>query len=578
MISGKFNMSAVCVPGMGLALAFAALGANPALSQALTDTARDAAEQRRAQERETQQRERLTPETDVQLPLPAQAADTALPTNEAPCFAIHRVSLRGDEADHFGWLLDHLDGPNGRDAPLGKCLGAGGVGVVIQRAHNALLERGYVTSRVLAEPQDLSGGALALTVVPGRIRQIRFAEPVSDRATAWNAVPARSGDILNLRDIEQALENFKRVPSAEADIEIVPADAPGHSDLVIRWTQQLPFRLNLGVDDSGSRGTGKYQGSITLSHDHWWTLNDLFYLSLNRDLGGGDAGGRGTRGATVHYSLPLGYDLLAFTASRSRYFQTVAGFSQDYVYGGTSQTQELRWSRLVHRDAKRKTTLHLRAFARQSRNFIDDTEVEVQRRRVGGWEFGVGHRMFPGAGTLDLNLAYRRGTGAFGSLPAPEEGFGEGTSRFVLTALDAELQWPFAVGQQTWRYRGQWRAQAHHTPLTPQDRFAIGGRYTVRGFDGESSLSAERGWLWRNEVSTALGRTGQALFIGLDHGQVDGPSSAWLVGKRLTGAVIGLRGGAGPLQYELFTGWPLHKPDGFRTAHMTAGFWISASF
>jgi hemolysin activation/secretion protein len=42
--------------------------------------------------------------------------------------------------------------------------------------------------------------------------------------------------------------------------------------------------------------------------------------------------------------------------------------------------------------------------------------------------------------------------------------------------------------------------------------------------------------------------------------------------------VIGLRGGMGPLQYELFTGWPLHKPEGFRTARTTAGFWISASF
>jgi hemolysin activation/secretion protein len=561
-----------------VALAIAALSSIPALGQPLSDAERDAAEQRKAQEREAQQRRRLTPETDVRLPVPARAADSALPVGETPCFTIRELNLRGAESARFGWLLDHLNGPDSQDTPLGLCLGANGVSAVVQRANHAVLERGYVTTRVLTEPQDLSGGALALTVVPGRIRRIRFADVASERATAWNAVPARPGDILNLRDIEQALENFKRVPTAEADIEIVPADAPGHSDLVIRWTQDLPLRLSLGVDDSGSRRTGKYQGSVTLSHDHWWTLNDLFYVSLNRDLGGGDGSGSGTHGATVHYSLPVGYDLLAFTASRSRYFQTVTGLSQDYVYGGSSQTQELRWSRLVHRDSKRKTTLHLRAFARQSRNFIDDTEVEVQRRRVGGWEFGAAHRALAGASTLDLNMAYRRGTGAFGSLHAPEERFGEGTSRFALTVIDAELQWPFAIGQHTWRYRGQWRAQAHHTPLTPQDRFAIGGRYTVRGFDGESSLSAERGWLWRNEVSTPLGRSGQVVFIGLDHGQVGGPSSEWLVGKRLTGAVIGLRGAAGLLQYELFAGSPLHKPDGFRTAHMTAGFWVSASF
>ena len=30
--------------------------------------------------------------------------------------------------------------------------------------------------------------------------------------------------------------------------------------------------------------------------------------------------------------------------------------------------------------------------------------------------------------------------------------------------------------------------------------FSIGGRYTVRGFDGEASLMGERGWLLRNDI------------------------------------------------------------------------------
>ncbi|KAB8045943.1 ShlB/FhaC/HecB family hemolysin secretion/activation protein, partial [Janthinobacterium sp. FT14W] len=79
------------------------------------------------------------------------------------------------------------------------------------------------------------------------------------RATWWNAVPARPGDLLNVRDTEQALENFKRVPTAEADIQIMPAEGgnakPGESDLQIQWKQGLPFRLALGLDDGGSRST-----------------------------------------------------------------------------------------------------------------------------------------------------------------------------------------------------------------------------------------------------------------------------------------------------------------------------------
>src|SRR5690606_29990637 len=137
---------------------------------------------------------------------------------------------------------------------------------------------------------------------------------------------------------------------------------------------------------------GKYQGGLTLSYDNWWTLNDLFYISINHDLGGGDQGARGTRGGVMHYSVPFGYWMLSTTATRNRYFQSIAGLTQTYVYSGTSASNDLKLSRVIYRDAQRKTTVALRAYIKESDNFIDDTEVEAQRRRTAGWEVSVGHR------------------------------------------------------------------------------------------------------------------------------------------------------------------------------------------
>ena len=537
------------------------------------------AQQRRALEREAEQQRRLQPRPDVRLPTATAPAEGRLPKDEAPCFVIRRVALsnvQGGPLSPFDWLAAELAGPDGSDPPQGRCLGARGVAQLIERAQHALVARGFVTTRVFAPPQDLSGGDLALQVLPGRIRAIRFAEPISARATALNALPMGPGDVLNLRDIEQALENFKRVPTADASIEIVPAegeqDGPGLSDLVITWRQDQRFRVSLGLDDGGSRATGRYLTGLTVSHDHALTLNDLFYVTLQRDLGGGKAGWRGTRGATAHYSLPLGYWLLGFNAGRQRYYQTTTGPWQNVVYSGWSQHQDIGVSRLVHRDAISKTTLSFKAFARQSNNYVEDLELPGQQRRVGGWELGIGHRAYLGDAVLDLNLAYKRGTGAFGSRPALEEARGEGTSRLQLTSIGAGLQRPFDLAGRPWRYSGNLRAQFHHTPLTPQDRFAIGGRYTVRGFDGELSLSGDSGWLVRNEISTALGQSGASIYAGLDHGEVRGPSSAFLIGRRLTGAVLGLRGSVGRTQYEFFVGTPVRKPQGFRTSNTTAGF------
>ncbi|MBC3383640.1 ShlB/FhaC/HecB family hemolysin secretion/activation protein [Pseudomonas sp. SWRI179] len=535
----------------------------------------------RQQERERVLREQLESRPDVRLQAtPVDEGVERLPAKESPCFAINDIRLIGEASEQFQWALRAA---NPKDDPaIGRCLGGGGINLTMKRMQNAIIEAGYVTTRVLAEAQDLNSGVLVLTLVPGRIREIRFEEGTSSRANAWNAMPASPGDLLNLRDIEQALENFKRVPTAEADIKIAPARAadakPGESDVVIAWSQRFPARVSLSVDNSGSKTTGKYQGNVSLSLDNLLSLNDLFYASVNHDLGGGESGHRGSDGSTLHYSLPFGYWQLGFTSSEYNYEQSVAGANQTYQYRGESRNNEVRLSRLLYRDAVRKTTAWGSLWTRSSENFIDDTEVGNQKRRMAGWQLGLDHREFIGASILDLGVAYRRGTGAHDALRAPEEDFDAGTSRSQIITADAQLQVPFQVGDQRLRYIGGWRAQWNRTPLVPQDRFSIGGRYSVRGFDGENILSADRGWTLRNEIGLSLGQTGQELYTGIDYGEVSGQASEFLIGQRLAGAVVGIRGGYKGLSYDWSVGTPLKKPDGFETANVTSAFTVIWSF
>lgn len=534
-----------------------------------------AQEFQRRQERDRILREQQERVPDVRLALPETDGVRRLPEVESPCFYIHRIVLV-DESQSFGWATQAADIPG--DEVQGRCLGSQGINIVMQRIQNAIVARGYVTTRVLAAGQDLRNGELVLTVVPGRIRAIRFTDGSSARAYAGNALPTRPGDLLNLRDIEQALENFKRVPSVEADIQIVPADLPGESDLLIAWRQGFPLRVSLSANDGGARSTGRYQGSFTVSGDHLLALNDLFYASLGHDLGGGKSGERGTQGHTLHYSLPWKYWNFGMTQSVNRYHQSVAGASQNYRYSGTSENYEIKLAKLLRRDANSKTTGSLRAYLTKSSNFIDDTEVDVQRRRMSGWEAALAHRVFIGGATLDASLAYRHGNGAFSARPAPEEKFDEGTAHPQIISTETVLNLPFRAGGQRLHYNGTWKAQWNRTPLVPQDRFSIGGRYTVRGFDGESSLMAERGWLLRNDLGWMFGNSGQEAYVGIDHGRVGGPSSDLLVGKRLRGAVLGLKGAYKGGSWDIFSGFPIKKPDGFRTAHMLFGFNMSWTY
>ena len=531
----------------------------------------------RSREREKQLRDEMERQADVRLPR-EEGPDARLPSDESPCFPIERIVFAAG-ADEFLWALSAADPPG--DVATGRCLGSQGINRVMARIQNAIIARGFTTTRVLAEPQDLKTGTLTLKVIPGRIHAIRFSADSDSRANAWNAFPAKPGDLLNLRDIEQALENFKRVPTAEADIQIEPAELPGESDIVITWKQSRPFRITLSANDGGGKTTGKYQGTATLSGDNLLTLNDLFYVSYNHDLGGAEHGENGTDGHTYHYSLPFGYWLLSLTSSDSAYRQAVAGINQTYLYSGKSANHEIKLTRTVYRDATQKTALSLRGYLNTSHNFIDDAEVLVQERRTAGWELGINHRInlsVPNNATLELNAAYRRGTGAFDAMAAPEEAFGEGTSRPQLWTAEADFSAPFSLFGQRFQYNGTWRAQWNRTPLVPQDRFSIGGRYTVRGFDGETILSAERGYLIRNDLSLALGESGQQLYLGIDYGRVAGQTADLLLGRSLMGGVLGLRGGGKGFNYDLFAGVPIDKPKGFPTSHVTAGFNVTFTY
>ncbi len=52
----------------------------------------------------------------------------------------------------------------------------------------------------------------------------------------------------------------------------------------------------------------------------------------------------------------------------------------------------------------------------------------------------------------------------------------------------------------------------------------------------------------------------------------------FLSSRRLTGAVLGLRGSFKALTYDLFAGRPLEKPQGFVTARNTVGVSLNYSF
>lgn len=551
----------------------------------------------RNQQRQQQLDNRLIPDVDVRLggDLPARAP-FKLGAPESPCMAVQEITLN-DAPDEFAFIVPTLVKQSGFIP--GMCLGSKRLQHLQTLAQNIAIAKGFLTSQVYIAPQDLASGRLKLSVEPGRLGSIRYEENQGDAASVGrisafaNKFPNQSGDILNLRDLEQGLENLRRLPSVAADIRIEPGEMEGQSDIVVSWQQPRPLRFNINANDAGSKTTGKYQGSLALSLDNPLGLSDLFYASYSHDLGHkasytdaeGITTGSGTRGYSLHYSVPVGHWLFAWNHNGYRYHEAVEGIHSNLDYNGKSHHSNISASRVVFRNARHKTTLGAKLWQQQSQKYYDNNEIEVQRRRTAGWAADIGHRAQLGWGSLYGSLAYKRGTGMRGSLKAPEE-FNEendiipGTSRMKIIHATLGAAVPFQIGRHYFSYNGEIFAQWNKSPLVSQDHLAIGSRYTVRGFDGERNLSGERGWYGQNNLNWHYLPEHQA-YLGLDYGRVSGLSTRGLPAQKLAGAVIGLKGAqalGGLLSYDVFIGKPLSKPAHFQTERTTYGFNLNYSF
>ncbi|AKR77065.2 MULTISPECIES: ShlB/FhaC/HecB family hemolysin secretion/activation protein [Edwardsiella] len=512
---------------------------------------------------------------DIHLAPPTLPAVNGEFPRETPCFPISQVHLSGTEALPHWLPLARL-----ANQAIGHCLGVQGINLLMSTLQNRLIDHGWVTTRVLAPQQDLTQGTLALAVVPGRIRQVRFTEDSDDYATRYSAMPAREGNVLDLRDIEQGLENLQRLPSVDATVALHPGNQPGESDIVITRKQKKMWRVNLWVDNTGTESAGKNQGGMMLALDNPLSLSDLFYVTATRDLLFTDA--KASTNYSAHYSVPFGYWQLVFTGSKYDYVQTVALLNGDARYKGRSENINMQLSNVLYRNTSGKTTLNYGVDLRQTRNFIQETEIESQKRRTSSWRVGVTHRQYFASAILDVGGSYQRGTRWFGAIPAFEEyrardGEDYATALSRILQLSASLTLPFSVSEQQFQLHSEYLRQLSATPLTPQDQFSIGNRWSVRGFDGERTLNSDDGWYLRNTLSWQTPLPQQQLYIGADYGRVDGHNRSELIGQTLAGGVIGLRGGYYPagLSYDFSVGTPLSKPDGFKTDNAVVNFSVN---
>ena len=523
-------------------------------------------DQSRAQEEARQ--ERLGEErAEVVMP-PPPSSD--LPADESVRFHISQIRIE-NQVERFRFL-ERIARPY-----KNKELSLSDINKLIHAMNQSIMARGFSTSRIAIPEQNLSSGELRLVLLVGYINTVRFAED-SDTLYWKNLFPFHEGDILNVRDIEQGIEQAKRLPSQDISVQLLPSDQPQRTDVVLTVKRGKDFYGTISFDDSGLEDTGKLQWYTSLGIDQPFHKNDMLRIGMNLD-GARDGYEKGTRGHNISYTYPYGRHTFSFSYQRSKYHQTVESIPYNFISAGDSNISTLSWDYVLHRSAAMKTSMDIRLRKRNAHSFLNDVELPIQAMHQTSMEVGYAERLYLQRNTLYFRLAHRFGLGWLGA--QKEKPYDDAPKTlYRMWLLDIDFVHPFEFSHRpatfTTSFHGQYTMDGMR--LYGVDMISMGNRYTVRGFDGEVTLMGTNGWYLRNEFATRFPKQKAELYLGLDVGAVYGYGTEVYNGHVIAGTVLGLRGAMDMLSYDVFVAKPIQKPEGFRTPDVTYGFSLGMKF
>ena len=531
---------------------------------------------REQQFRQREDRERMEshrPATNLQMPAPAVPAGKG-----AGCWNINTIEVTGAAN-----MPESMQEKITRDYAH-RCLGVTEVEALLSDITRYYVDKGYTTSRAYLPQQDLTTKILKIEVVEGKIGEIK--RQPGDKGSIYlpNAFPGVEGKVLNLRDIEQGLDQLNRLPSNNATVDIAPGANPGESIVTIRNTPARRFHLSGTADNYGSRSTGEQQASGTVGLDDVFGINDLWSLTVRRSSSIEDWT-RYSESENGFVSIPYGY--VTFTAgwAGSHYESHLITAGPTLRLNGDSRSAFFETDAVVYRDQDRKVTVTGTLTSKRQETDIANSKLDVSSRPLTILDLGANMSGSFAGGSSSLGIIWSQGLDVLGAYRDPD-GLPDDAPHAQFNKFTVNASWakPFQAYGENMTWSSTATIQRAFEVLYGTEQMSVGGAYTVRGFY-EEQLANDNGAFIRDDLSLRrnVGTLwGQDMtfkpYIAFDGGFVVGQTNATPHGAIL-GSGLGMSLGTPTITFELFSGRPvvsaasLGNVQGFHTfGRLTVNF------
>ena len=499
------------------------------------------------------------------------------PSIGAPCLDIKTVVISG--ALHLSdSTRKHI-----ANEYNGRCLNVADIEKTLGSITKDYIDRGYITTRAYLPAQDLNTGILEILVVEGVIEKIIIKDGNTNSVSVLNVFSSGEGDLLNLHDLEQGIDQINRLTSNNAQLEIQPGDDTGASQVIVYNEPGSPFHYYLSTDNQGSKSTGDVQTGLTFTADNLLGFDDMISVT-HRESTPGDLKRKFSGSDSFNFSIPFGYSTVSLATSYSRYASTIVTPSgQELISSGNNRTDSLQIDRVMYRDQSTRVLLSGSLTGKNARNYLDNQFLGVSSRRLSVLDIDLNLSTPFEGGLLSFDLGYAQGLRMEGALQDPDN-LPDWAPRAQFKKIKAGFNYnrPFRLFDENISFSSQLSAQKAHMPLYGSEQISIGGLNSVRGFVN-NSLSGDEGYYWRNELSIRKPITigGEVLstrfYAGYDLGEVSSQVEDVPQG-RMSGMAVGVVTNWRTASLELIHTLPISLPDTMTKESSQTWFRIAVSF
>ncbi len=552
------------------------LAATPAeIEQANREADRILREQQIRQQQDIQDEIKRRPKSQIET-------ETVIPSSsksdqeDTTCRDVKQIAIEGAS------LISPKDQEKLTAPYINTCMKLRDIELLLGQVTAYYVNKGYIGARVYIQPQQLNQGLLKLLAVEGQVEKLMLEDSGKKSINLTTAFPGIEGKVLNLRDIEQGLDQTNRLLSNSAKMQIKPGEKAGGTVVVITNEPARRIRGGLSYDNTGSSSTGESQGSLNVSLDNPLGLNDSLNLSHRRTTAY-DSSTQHARADSLMYSIPYGPFTLSLNSSWSEFaseFSSAAG--NNFVSSGNSKNASLGLDYVAYRDVRDRVNINGTLTRKKNENYLNDIFLSTSSRTLSIFELMANWSHIIEGGSISANLSHTWGLDTFGALKdASNLPNSAPRAQYEKWNMGAMFSKSIPVGSKSLAFSSQLSAQYGVDVLYGTEQFFIGSPFNVRGYRN-TSLSGDRGYYVRNELGlplfTQIGQ--QAImvkpYIGYDFGVIKDRIDA--LGGRLTGFTTGVMLSNKYFNIDAFASTPLSMPDRLEDEETQAFVRVSVNF